>query len=334
MDKELLQQLKSLKKIQPSTKWKNSTREGILAQIMSDNSPQKLGLWAEFLYFIRFSGGFFHDFIMKPAGTLALVLILVLGGGIIKVKADSSLPGDLLYSLKRGSEKVYVALVFNKERKSDVILGIISERAKELNEVIYKDGSNREEKIGQALENFHKDFTPIKNSMAINSGNSDEVFKIAKRVEDKTNEFNFILSKAKNNINEKMEEDIEKVIEDVNKTNFEALQFMASGAESGNKDKEAVAKKIDSKIEEINDRAKNSECPEEALAKLNEAKENLITGDFVMALQKVKESDEILNEKTATSSNEQLTEQLEEATSTIEFLEENEKEATTTISEE
>ena len=314
--KDLTKQLKSLYKIQPSTEWKVLARKEILAKIVSENSPYKANRWAEFLYCIRFSTGFFHDFIVKPVGTMILALLLVSGGGILKVKADSSLPGDLLYALKRSGEKAQMVLVFNKDKKSELQLALVDERVKELNMILSKDDI-RDKEIKQAFDNFHKDFTPVKENLAL-ADNSD----IAKKVEDKTNDFEFVLSKTQVKIvKNSRKNDINKVIAEINKVNFSALEVMAVESDSNNND--AIAEKISNKIGEASEKAQDSDVSEEILAKLDEAKEELSNCNFVMALQRIKESTEILNkiEETADQDDKQTTEDIDSASTTMDILE-------------
>ncbi|MEA2088276.1 MAG: DUF5667 domain-containing protein [Patescibacteria group bacterium] len=310
--KDLTKQLKSLYKIQPSTEWKVSARKDILAKINSENSPYEANRWAEFLYCIRFSTGFFHNFIMKPAGTMILALLLVSGGGILKVKADSSLPGDLLYALKRSGEKAQMVLVFNKDKKSELQLALVDERVKELNIILSKDDI-RDNEMKQAFDNFHKDFTPVRENLADSN--------IAKKIEDRTSDFQYILAKAQKNVAKNSKKDVNRVIAEINKVNFSALEAMAIESDSNSND--TIAEKIHNKIGETSEKAKNSAVSAEVLAKLDKAKDELSDCNFVMALQIVKESTEILNktEETTDQSDEQITEDIESASTTIDILE-------------
>ncbi len=314
MEKILLQQLKSLNKIQPSTKWKETAREDILAQIVSEDSPRRLGKGAEFFYFLKFSGGIFHDFIMRPAGTFILVLFLVLGGGVLKVKADSSLPGDWLYSLKRGGEKAQIALVFDENKKSELRLEMIEKRVKELNKIALKENDNQE-RIKKALENFHKDFVPIKENLSLAQKDSGNALKIAQKIEDKTSEMHFILNKTQNKVkNSTNKQDIKKVIDEVSKANLNALEIIVK--KNDLQKKEEISQKIDEKIAEVSKEVVET-GDKEALIKLKEAKENLANMEFVAALQKVKESKEILNQEKERFNKESLD---DNSTSTIKSL--------------
>lgn len=276
----LIKQLNKLNKIQPSTQWKERTKKELLARIASEEHPLKFNRWAEFLYLTKsfFSG--LGSLTREPIGVLIMVFLLVGCGGVMKVKADSSMPGDLFYSLKRGSEKLQIALVVNQEKKSDLRLEIINKRIQELNNAV---SINQDDGIKAALENFHKDFIPAEENISP---------KIAKNIEDKTDDFQSILNKTEKKLAKKgTRTEIKKAIEAVDKINFNALEVMATDDSN-----EEVAEKVGVKIDEAVKKAEEKgEIGEEALVKLEEAKENLADNRLVAALIMVKESNEILD---------------------------------------
>lgn len=317
--KDLATQLKELNKIQPSTQWKDSSKQAILAKI-SESSPKKMSLLAEFLYFAKLSGNLFQSFVMKPVGTMALVAVLVLGGGVLKVTADNSLPGDLLYSLKTGGEKMQVALIFNEEKRVQARLKIINERINEINTIIANKEKDQEAKTIMALNNFHRDFLPVQEDLVSVSG-STEAIRIARSVEDKTNEFGFILNKTQDKTGDLAQSDIKKAIDDVNRANFRALEVLVVGGD----DDSQIAKKIDTKIFE----AEGSTTNGEALAKLDEARLELENLNFVVALQKIKESSQLVEDENNATSSEDVIDEAGvvkgESTSTVWTIEESNK---------
>ena len=284
----LIKQLNKLDKIQPSTQWKEKTKKELLARIANEESPIRFNRWAEFLYLTKSFFSDIHSFAREPIGTLIIVFLLVGGGGVMKVKADSSMPGDFLYALKRGSEKLQVALVVNQEKKSDLRLEIIDKRIQELNNAV---SIERGDRIKLALENFHKDFTPVEENISPEH---------AKKIEDKTDDFHAVLNKTEKRLAKKgTRTDIKKAIAAVDKANFSALEVMA--ADSADKE---VAEKVGVKIEQAVQKAEEKgELGEEALVKLEEAKENLADNRLVAALIMVKESEEILDSEDSAADN-------------------------------
>ncbi|MCK5459673.1 hypothetical protein KAI52_00995 [Candidatus Parcubacteria bacterium] len=284
--KNLIKQLNKLDKIQPSTQWKERTKKELLARIANEESPIKFNRWAEFLYLTKSFFSDIHSFAREPIGTLIIVFLLVGGGGVMKVKADSSMPGDFFYALKRGSEKLQIALVVNQEKKSDLRLEIIDKRIQELNNAVSVE---RDDRIKLALENFHKDFTTVEENISPEH---------AKKIEDKTDDFQVILNKTEKKLAKKgAKTDIKKAIAVVDKVNFSALEVMA--ADSADKE---VAEKVGVKIEQAVQKAEEKgEIGEEALVKLDEAKESLADNRLVAALIMVKESAEILDSEDSDS---------------------------------
>ncbi|MEA2065349.1 MAG: DUF5667 domain-containing protein, partial [Patescibacteria group bacterium] len=277
----IIKQLNKLDKIQPSTQWKEKTKKELLARIANEESPRRFNRWAEFLYLTK---SFFSDmasFAREPIGTLIIVFLLVCGGGVMKVKADSSMPGDFLYSLKRGSEKLQIALVVDQGKKSDLRLEMIDKRIQELNNAV---SIERDDRIKLALENFHKDFTHVEKNVNPEA---------AKNIEDKTDDFHTVLNKTEKKLAKRgARTDIKKAIEVVDKANFSALEIMAADGEDAE-----VAEKVGVKIDKAVQKAEEKgESGEEALAKLEDAKENLAGNRLVAALIMVKESEDILDD--------------------------------------
>src|SRR3989344_4307775 len=67
-----------------------------------------------------------------PAITFACMMIFLVLGGAVSVKADSALPGDLLYSVKIGiNEKIEETLAFSPQAKLDVNIKLAELRLRE-----------------------------------------------------------------------------------------------------------------------------------------------------------------------------------------------------------
>src|SRR5579863_569205 len=67
-----------------------------------------------------------------PAVVLAGIMVFLLVGGIVSVKADTALPGDLLYPIKIGfNEKVEAALAFSAKAKLNLNIKLAELRLQE-----------------------------------------------------------------------------------------------------------------------------------------------------------------------------------------------------------
>jgi len=280
--------IRVLKKIQPSSEWKDFARQDILARISSssENSPLEQNRWAEFSYLGRSYWQMAQNFFRQPIGTLLLVLLLVTGGGILKVKADSSLPGDWLYPLKRGTERLQVALIFNPRQKSIARLELADRRIQELNEVISSEKANPY-RIKEAIDNFRADFTPLNQELAFSQASN--LF-LVEKVENKAQEFQQILSQASQKGNPSVKKDAQKALQEVKQAKEKALVAL----KKDQKDK-ATQKQKTGKIK--------AEHIEKALAKLNKAQQALQERNYYAALQNVRATDALLKMLSCSSTN-------------------------------
>ncbi len=278
--------IRVLKKIQPSSEWKDFARQDILARISfsSENSPLEQNRWAEFSYLGRSYWQMAQNFFRQPIGTLLLVLLLVAGGGVLKVKTDSSLPGDWLYPLKRGTEKLQVALIFNPRQKSIVRLELADRRIQELNEVISSEEADPY-RIKEAIDNFRADFTPLNQELAFSQASN--LF-LVEKVENKTQEFQQVLSQVSQKGNPTVKKDAQKALQEVKQVKEKAL---------------VALKKDHKQTSAVEEKEEKKEHLEKALAKLNKAQQALQEKNYYAALQNVRATDALLKMLSCSSTN-------------------------------
>lgn len=120
-EKEVIHQLKTLRKIRPNNDWVVFARKEIVGEEDSG----------------------FH-FFLKPALTLSLLGIFILSSFAF---AQNSLPGDTLYPLKKITERVKVALA-PQDKKPTIQLELTAERLRELKQIAKE---NKIEKLKPAI---------------------------------------------------------------------------------------------------------------------------------------------------------------------------------------
>ncbi len=203
-EKELLKQLNTLKNVKPNSDWKQSNRDILCSQIFNssnnievESSNKMFDLLFDFVNSKRnFAKNLSHSFVV-----LFLVLVVVLGGGIMSLKAaQNTKPGDSLYIAKIISEKARASLTFDEKEKAKLSVEFASNRAKEIKQVLKENDNNKEEKVEKLTKNLKKEIKAAR----------ERVEKIiAKKTDNKEDNLN-ISSSAKKIDNTKKEEKSEK----------------------------------------------------------------------------------------------------------------------------
>ena len=139
-DLDLIKKIKELDKIQPSQDWLDSTRNSLTSQI--DFKESETGIVF----------GFFNTLRQPQLAALTMCLLLiVLVGPWLTVKASQpSVPGDLLYSVKRVSEDIQTT-VASGEGKTQLQVEFAGRRLEELAKIT-EDSFTPDEKTEKAKQ--------------------------------------------------------------------------------------------------------------------------------------------------------------------------------------
>ena len=202
-DKDLIKKLKGLKAIKPSQNWLSSVRNSLLTEInLKEEEDEGLML----------NSGFFQWLKQPQAVALTLCLALILfGGPLMTLKASkSSLPGDLLYSVKKIGEGVQTTIASDNS-KVGLQAEFASRRLEELNKITYDSYSSEErtEKSAQIVNDFKDNLAQI--SQNVNKVSREEVVAVA----ETTKKIEESLKRTENGISEEIKGIAEKAINDV-----------------------------------------------------------------------------------------------------------------------
>jgi len=139
-DQDLVKKIKELDKIRPSQDWLDSTLNSLTSQI--DFKESETGIVS----------GFFNIFKQPQLIALTMCLLLiVLAGPWLTVKASQpSVPGDLLYSVKRVSEGIQTT-VASGEGKTQLQVEFAGRRLEELAKIT-EDSFTSDEKTKKAKQ--------------------------------------------------------------------------------------------------------------------------------------------------------------------------------------
>lgn len=148
-EKELIRQIQKLRNIQPDQEWLDLTRQNLIKQTKQQigAAPKNLEL-LQFFYWLM---GYF-----RLAAIMAGILVILIGGPWLIVKASQpSLPGEMLYSIKKATEGIQVR-VASEDAKAQLQVEFASRRLEELNKLTEDSLSPEEktEKVEQVVSDF------------------------------------------------------------------------------------------------------------------------------------------------------------------------------------
>lgn len=142
--------------LQPRPGFVSSSSRRLVEQIrqeqLSEPASGNISWWENILQTL--SAGFQHKRRVAQLVTalvLVLALLLTAGGTRIAKASQSSLPGDLLYGVKRTIEKAELALTPNEAGKAEVYIKNARNRLEEVQSLLEK---NRTEHIGETVSLF------------------------------------------------------------------------------------------------------------------------------------------------------------------------------------
>lgn len=252
-----ISQIKKLETINPDKNWENKTKYDILAEISSQNRMMK----AQKITASQKADLFFMNFLSKLAPTftrvVAVFLIVAMGSGV-SLAAQASVPGQVLWPIKRSIEQVELSLTFSAVKTTEVHIKHVNERLEELDKIL-KDGAlqnedkqgAKEKAIKQAVRHLEKDVVAVDGSLKIVKEEKKpiEIVELAKKVTDATKEVATSLEakqkQLESSANVSSNESIEKALKDAKAVNNEVKKAAVAVALEVHEEVMAVAKQGD-----------------------------------------------------------------------------------------
>ncbi|TAN33087.1 hypothetical protein EPN28_03765 [Patescibacteria group bacterium] len=208
MRREIIAQLKALRHgdVNPSQHWLKSNRELLLSQIKNTVSADKKNkfvlenFWLGLSIFLPKS---FVYSVLKPATALILIVAMLAGGWIATVQASyESLPGDLLYSAKRATEKTRAAVVDavgTKTASTKLHAEFAKRRANETKKLVSTSDPQKMEKAKGAVSDL-KDEISVMSAKLEEIKSSDSAASTAKNITQDAEQIKGVLSEVKANL--------------------------------------------------------------------------------------------------------------------------------------
>ena len=184
MKNYIVSQLNDLKKIKPDAGRTAAQRRMLLQQVAASARTSN-GAGAEFLLYAR--EFFSHElgFLAQPAANVAVLALLIVGGGIFSITAASeATPGSFLYTVKLVGEKTRFALTSNQEDKVKLSVSFAERRVNEMAAIASAPGSEELEKVAV---NLVAEIMSVQAGLEkIENGGSAETVAVARGIDEKT----------------------------------------------------------------------------------------------------------------------------------------------------
>ncbi len=234
MAQELISKIEELKDIKPRPEWVVLTKAKILGPEYISSESHSPHLWGIFGW--------------RSVTAMSVSMAVLLG---VFIGAQSALPGDALYSLKRMAEKGQSSFVSASE-KPKANIELASKRLEELGQIAKNNQSRR---LAPAISEFQANVASLAKDLTAMSSTSSDMTAVKG-----------IVQAAK-----QLEE---------NKRRVEAMGIVVGGTDELDN---AISKLVEREISAMND----NDLTENQQKTLEQAKEDLKVGDYSSALEKI-----------------------------------------------
>lgn len=316
--KELAKKLNQVKNLtaggQPDQAWVLSNKNILMSQIQPHNqSEETTNIRSEKIYYFEYFNDLFRHNVLKPATVFVVVVFVLLGYSATVTVAGDSLPGDIFYPIKTAREKVQLAFTFQEEEKVKLQMTFVSTRADELQKIVktVDDNDKKKEVVKKAAQQIAKDVKGVKDQLNKINMAAINIVEVAKEIDTKTLEIKQSLAATHENLSTEMKnevsDDLKAAIATTEETGTSALNVIIKKYESGDvkiDDSEVTARVADrikdaqGNVDGINQTTANASTTQIVI---EQAKDLLDQKNFSLALEKVTETNQIVN--TATSTN-------------------------------
>ena len=239
----LKRQFESLSRLKAPAEWKQETRNRLIADIrFSSFNHAKSSRISAFIPVLSVSKTFLNPFAwMQSGAVLMLIIMIALGGSVASVGATfGSVPGDVLYPVKRTIEHVQIALSPSDEDKAKIHLDLVSRRVEEFYVLTERIQQNQENdktfgNVEKALEEVEKQVKTAQTAvLKVKDSTLDQKKKdtIARALSQNTAHIEGVIDQAVNTLSQKGENALGKkavqVQQNVHQSELSKVETVAS----------------------------------------------------------------------------------------------------------
>ncbi|MFA6551249.1 MAG: DUF5667 domain-containing protein [Patescibacteria group bacterium] len=347
MEKDIISQLHSLRDIKPDEHFRATQKEILMNQISSSARTAK---GAGFIWFYL-KETFIHEMSLlgQPMAGLAAIILLIFGGGIFSISAASeATPGSFLYTVKIVSEKTRFAFALQPEDKMRLNVEFAERRATEIKTLT----DNNEGNIDGAAEDLKNKIVSAQEQLKqVEGSDLNKAAELARDMEDKTAGLREKLQATKNALAQSSgaaKNKLNEAIQSVDRAGLSALSTIAkSTGKTSGAGKDELSRKVASKLKLTKDKISElekdakvfsagfsrsevglqvyssaqkvtEEKTKEANKAIVEAEKLLNNNNYQAALNKIAESESLLDEVADANSQTESANSEQKSTSTPE----------------
>jgi len=216
MNKDLIKNLKRISEFEaggrPQEDWLISNRDILMSQIRPATDQRETEYQsAERNYYWQYVNNLFQQRLMRPALAVVVLFGLTLGYNATVSVANSSLEGDILYTVKTAQERVQLALTFSQEREAKLHIDFAERRLDELNRLSQQTGDSQKKvkKITKTAANLSKEVSSVKDKLnQISIASVDTALLIAKEIDSTTLDLEQKITEVKDSLSEEVKSQV------------------------------------------------------------------------------------------------------------------------------
>lgn len=222
-----LAQLKKLSNINPDEQWAHATKYSIMSEVTVQSRLIKSQKRSFSDGFTLFFADFFSKIVPSLTKVVAVVLVLSVGSGFSLV-AQASVPGEMLWPIKRNMEEAELALTLSPVKKTELHIKHINVRLDEIDKILKdketnvspEDNAKTEVAIKKAVSHLEKDVVAVDNSLKIVKEEKTPM-QVVSLVEKVANVANETATNLNQKVSASQNTEISKVLGDAKKVNQE-----------------------------------------------------------------------------------------------------------------
>ncbi len=253
MDKEILKELKKLKKdINPRPEWIALSRDVLLKEINPQDQYQQEDVG--FSGYLKVFNQIFKQRILEPAVVMLLVLGVFLGSSLSINAAFYSLPGEQLYPVKIALEKTHVALIPDEQKKVELKIEFAQKRLAEFDKIVAEvdvKPEDKKKKIEAVVQEFQKSvvavndqLNKIKDEESVSPISREHTVRMAVTVSSKTEALARSFDKTVEGLSEDEKSEVDEIVAEAvqttQETNLSAQQLIEDAEAEAEEDVEVA----------------------------------------------------------------------------------------------